>query len=187
MKSPTEVHVPLLKKHPDRVSSARLFCSLRIVATLLAVFFQSWSTSMAGEAGFATNLAKAVADLETAPTIWDRELAGRALKTAVGSADADREELDPILIARIIALMNTDEDNVRIYVASVLGWIGPRAKAAVPRSLEVLPEVDCVRASLNSSPVIRQAMEKMGVAPPPLECGPMNGPNRSATERDPDE
>jgi len=165
----------------------RTLLSKLSVATLLVVSCQFSATSMADEASFAGNLEKAVADLETAPTSWERELAGRALKRTIGSEGADREAIDPRLMARIIALLNTDEDNVRSYVANVLGWIGPRAKAAVPRFLEILPEVDCVQASLNSSPVIRAAMERMGVTPPPLDCGSMNVPNRSSKKRELDE
>ncbi|MGC8724907.1 MAG: hypothetical protein ACP5VF_13715, partial [Acidobacteriota bacterium] len=57
---------------------------------------------------------------------------------------------------------------VRMWVAGTLGMMGPRAKAAAPKLLALLPAADCEKGDLTSSATIRPALELMGVKPPPF-------------------
>lgn len=77
-------------------------------------------------------------------------------------------KVDDTTLTEMISLLDTQEDSVRFWVAAALGHLGPRAKAAVPKLLKILPEVDCVRASLTSAPAIRVALKRMGEKPPPV-------------------
>lgn len=70
-------------------------------------------------------------------------------------------------LADLVALFGTSEDSVRFWVAASLGNLGPRARAAAPKLLDLLPQVDCLRGELTSAPAIRLALERIGVTPPP--------------------
>lgn len=70
-------------------------------------------------------------------------------------------------IADMVSLLNNPDDAVRGNVAGVLGVFGPRAKAAVPKLLALLPAADCLQGDLTSAGAIRLALERMGVKPPP--------------------
>jgi hypothetical protein len=76
-------------------------------------------------------------------------------------------KVDETTLTEMVSLLDTQEDSVRAWVAASLGHLGPRAKVAVPRLLKLLPEVDCLRGSLTSAPMIRLALERMGEIPPP--------------------
>jgi hypothetical protein len=80
-------------------------------------------------------------------------------------------KVDDTTLAEMVSLLETKEDSVRAWVAASLGHLGRRAKVAVPRLLELLPEVDCLRGSLTSAPLIRVALKRMGsIPPPPPNC-----------------
>lgn len=83
----------------------------------------------------------------------------------------DPNKLDDTTLAELISLLDTSEDSVRGWVAGALGNLGTRAKAAVPKLLHLLPEVDCLRGSLTSAPVVRLALVRMGEMPPAQACG----------------
>jgi hypothetical protein len=86
--------------------------------------------------------------------------------------DVDPKLVDDKTLLDIVSLLDTHEDSVRFWVAGALGNLGPRAKAAVPKLLELLPEVDCIRGSLTSAASIRVALTRIGVTPPPEpDCG----------------
>ncbi len=81
-------------------------------------------------------------------------------------------KIDDKTIADITSLLNTQDDSVRLWVAASLGDLGPRASAAIPTLLKILPEVDCNRMGINSAPFIRVALRKIdGKEPPPPDCG----------------
>jgi HEAT repeat protein len=77
-------------------------------------------------------------------------------------------EVDDTTLAEMVSLLDTKEDSVRAWAAGSLGNLGRRAKVAVSKLLKLLPEVDCLRGSLTSSPAIRVALKRMGQTPPPL-------------------
>lgn len=79
----------------------------------------------------------------------------------------DPHKVDDSTLADLVSLLDTQEDSVRYWVAASLGNLGPRAKAAVPKLLKLLPQVDCLRGSLTSAPAIRHALKRMGETPPP--------------------
>jgi hypothetical protein len=83
----------------------------------------------------------------------------------------DPNEVDDKTLADLVSLLDTSDDSVRGWVAGALGYLGPRAKAAVPKLLNILPQVDCLNVSLSSAPAIRLALNRIGVtAPPPPNC-----------------
>jgi hypothetical protein len=50
--------------------------------------------------------------------------------------DIDPQQVDGATLSDVIALLDSDEDSVRFWVAGSLGNLGPRAKAAVPKSVQ---------------------------------------------------
>lgn len=83
----------------------------------------------------------------------------------------DPKKVDDKTIGDLVSLLDTSEDSVRYWVATCLGYLGPRARIAIPKLQEILAEVDCLRASKTSAGAIRLALSRMGVKPPPLKCG----------------
>jgi hypothetical protein len=73
-------------------------------------------------------------------------------------------------LTSIESLLDNPNDAVRGWVAGALGNLGPRAKSAVPKLLQLLHDVEegcpMVRG-LNSSGAIRLALERIGETPPP--------------------
>src|SRR5512142_750273 len=55
----------------------------------------------------------------------------------------DPRAVDDKTLADMVSLLDTNDDSVRLFVAGALGFLGPRAKVAVPKLLKILPEVDC--------------------------------------------
>lgn len=83
----------------------------------------------------------------------------------------DPKRVDDKTLRDLVSLLDTSDDSVRAWVASSLGNLGPRAKPAVPKLLEVLREVDCLQVELSSAAAIRPALKRIGVTPPPRRCG----------------
>jgi HEAT repeat protein len=84
----------------------------------------------------------------------------------------DPKEVDEKTLADIIFLLGSPEDSVRAWVAASLGNIGPRARAAVPKLISILPLSDCLQVDLSSAPAIRSAVTRIGeIPPPPPRCG----------------
>lgn len=71
------------------------------------------------------------------------------------------------LVGEIAALLDSPDDSVRYSVATALGNIGPSARAAIPKLLEMLPTADCLNGPITSASGIRYALIQMGVKPPP--------------------
>lgn len=75
--------------------------------------------------------------------------------------------IDEQTLADSVSLLDTWDDAVRGDIAASLGSLGPRARAAaVPKLLEILPEVDCLWVDVSSEEAIQIALERMGEAPP---------------------
>lgn len=93
------------------------------------------------------------------------------MRTAV-----DPKDIDDGTLAKIISLLDTREDAVRSYVAGALGFLGPRAKSAVPKLLKILPQADredrfCGFGPPPSGQAIRVAVERIsGTVLPPPAC-----------------
>jgi HEAT repeat protein len=78
-------------------------------------------------------------------------------------------EVDDQTLADLVSLLDTWDDAVRREVAVSLGNLGPRAKAAaIPKLLEILPEVDCLWVDISSEDAIRLALERLGERAPTL-------------------
>ena len=68
-------------------------------------------------------------------------------------------------VRELIGLLDDPDDAIRLDAAATLGNL--RAKAAIPKLLALLPAADCLEGTLTSARVIRYALEKMKVKPPP--------------------
>jgi hypothetical protein len=76
-------------------------------------------------------------------------------------------EVDDKAVSDLVSLLDTWDDSVRVPVAEALGNLGPRARLAAPALLKILPEVDCLLVDVQPAPVIREALRRIGEAPPP--------------------
>lgn len=77
------------------------------------------------------------------------------------------KEVSNAVVTDITSLLNSPDDSVRYWVAMALGNLGPAAKAAAPKLLEMLPKADCINGAITSASGIRYALIKMGIKPPP--------------------
>jgi hypothetical protein len=75
-------------------------------------------------------------------------------------------------IQALISLLDIEDDGVRMWVASDLGDIGPRAKAAAPKLISILSVSDCMTWDHSSASTIPIALKRMGVDPPTRNCNP---------------
>ena len=64
--------------------------------------------------------------------------------------------------------MDSSNDYVRFWAATSLGELGPRAKIAVPKLLELLPLVDCLGGTITSASAVRLALMRIGAVKPPF-------------------
>jgi hypothetical protein len=83
------------------------------------------------------------------------------------------KDVDDKTLADLVSLLDTREDSVRAWVAASLGDLGPRARVAAPKLLEILAQVECIPVvgGLTSEGAIRIALKRMGVkVPPPPDC-----------------
>lgn len=84
--------------------------------------------------------------------------------------EKDCSTVDDKTIQALILLLDIEDDGVRMWVASNLGDIGPRAKAAVPKLISILSVSDCMTWDHSSAATIPIALKKMGVDPPMRNC-----------------
>jgi hypothetical protein len=77
------------------------------------------------------------------------------------------DSVDDKSVTDMISLLDIPDDSVRGWTAAALGNLGRRAKAAAPKLLALLTEVDCLEGDLTSAAFIRPALKRMGVKPPP--------------------
>lgn len=115
-------------------------------------------------------LTETIAQVRMAKTIDARTDAAEHLANLTKKIDP--KEVDDKTLADLVSLLDTSDDSVRFWVAASLGNLGPRARAAVPKLLKILREVDCLNVELSSAPAIRVALKRIGVTPPPPpKCG----------------
>jgi hypothetical protein len=81
------------------------------------------------------------------------------------------ESIDHTTLSQLTSLLDSPDDSVRLYVAGALGFLGPRAKAAIPKLIEALPKSECLRGDITSAAAIRTALTRIGAQqPPPTKC-----------------
>jgi HEAT repeat protein len=121
------------------------------------------------------------------PVVWNQRMRetiakARTSETPVARAKAaahlsyltfwlGAKGIDDKNIADLVSLLDTPEEPVREAVVGSLGYIGSRARMAVPKLEELLPEVDCREPSLELAKRIRAALGQMGVKQLPAKCG----------------
>lgn len=120
------------------------------------------------DAALMNELTQTIAKVRTAESLAARTEAAEHLSHLTTRIKPKR--VDDKTLADLESLLDTSEDPVRLWVAASLGNLGPRARGAAPKLLKILPEVDCLEVSLSSAPVIRVALKRMGVTPPPPNC-----------------
>ncbi len=113
-------------------------------------------------------LQSAIAKVRRAKTTTAKSDAAERLIALID--DRDCSDVTDQTIQSLISLLDMPDDVVRTWVAAVLGQIGPRAKAAVPKLLSILAEVECINWDFSSASTIPVALKKMGVTPPPRNC-----------------
>ena len=122
---------------------------------------------VAGDPMINSTLEKAIATVKNEKSLDARADAAEHLACLVQGIAP--ETVDDKTIEDMVSLLDDPADAVRSWVAAALGQLGPRAKVAVPKLLELLPAADCDMGDLTSAAAIRPALEKMGVKPPPFD------------------
>jgi hypothetical protein len=79
--------------------------------------------------------------------------------------------LDDTFLAGLVSLLDTPEDPVQFWVAVTLGNLGYRARTAIPKLQELLPQADCLQGDVTLADAIRYALARMRAALPPPTCG----------------
>lgn len=98
--------------------------------------------------------------------------ANPAERLAQLTEEIDPKKVDDKTLGDIVSLLDTSNEFVRFWVAASLGHLGPRAKGAVPALLKVMRETDCIELRvMTSADAARMALKRIGVTPPPRDCG----------------
>ena len=84
----------------------------------------------------------------------------------------DPKKVDDKTLRDLVSLLNIPDGSVRGWVAGALGYLGPRAKMAVPALLRVIRETGCPEIATGPLPsdAARVALKRIGVTPPPDNC-----------------
>jgi hypothetical protein len=130
------------------------------------MFLMAGTANAAGDHMLNRKLEQTIAKVRTEKSPMLREKAAENL--AVLTNGINPKSVDDKTVAGMVSLLDIQDDSVRLWVAAALGHLGPRAKAAVPRLLALLPETDCLKGDLTSAAAIRPALERMGAKPPPF-------------------
>jgi len=81
---------------------------------------------------------------------------------------AKPDQVDDKTIADIESLVDSSNDYIRFWAATSLGELGPRARMALPKLLELLPVVDCLDGTITSASAVRGALMRIGGVKPPF-------------------
>jgi hypothetical protein len=73
-------------------------------------------------------------------------------------------------VEALAGLLSDRDDSVRFWVAASLGYLGPRAKQAVPELQRAFQERECDQGDMTSAPAIRVALSRIGTAPVETPC-----------------
>jgi hypothetical protein len=155
---------------------------LKFILLLVALIFISrsgrWACAQTARPPTSQELTLAIAQLrsgkhEVEPNA-NKDDAGAHLAHLIRRTQPDR--IDDRTIADVESLLESRDDYIRFWAATSLGELGPRAKIAAPKLLELLPVVDCLDGAITSASAVRLALKRIGSkAPPPPAC-----PNRVA-------
>jgi hypothetical protein len=115
-----------------------------------------------------TQLLNAIAKVRKAKTPTARYKAAERLGAITHEKDCS--DVNNKTIEALISLLDIEDDGVRMWVASDLGDIGPRAKAAAPKLISILSVSDCMTWDHSSASTIPIALKRMGVDPPSRNC-----------------
>lgn len=136
---------------------------LRSVAILMLLF--PMETVGSTDQVLNAKLEETIARVRADPSPMGRTEAAEHLADLTHGVKQD--SVDDKTIADMISLLDIPDDSVRAWTAAALGQLGRRAKAAAPKLLALLAEVDCLQGDLTSAAAIRPALKRMGVKPPP--------------------
>ncbi len=129
---------------------------------------QTPRSSRAEHSTEATHVVSVVEKIRAEPSGMGRTSDAERLCDAVKRTEGrDVSDAD---IDALASLMSDRDDSVRYWIACSLGFVGPRAKRAVPQLEEALKEVACVHADKTSESAIRIALTRIGSTPPALTC-----------------
>ncbi|MFZ0819407.1 MAG: hypothetical protein WAM91_05015 [Candidatus Acidiferrales bacterium] len=117
-----------------------------------------------------TQLLKAIAKVRKAKTPAARYKEAERLGAI--TYEKDCSGVNDKTIQALISLLDIEDDGVRMWVASDLGDIGPRAKAAAPKLISILSVSNCMTWDHSSASTIPIALKRMGVDPPARNCNP---------------
>lgn len=95
-------------------------------------------------------------------TSYAQQLAESIRSTKPDVSDAEIDEL--------AKMMSDRDDSVRYWIATSIGYLGPRAKRTVPHLEQALKEKACDTGSKTSASAIRLALTRIGVEPPVFPC-----------------
>lgn len=83
-----------------------------------------------------------------------RRLAEQVRRNELAVSDAD--------IAVLAGMLSDRDDSVRYWIATTLGYLGPRAQQAAPALERALKDAQCAHEDKTSAPALRSALAKIG-------------------------
>jgi hypothetical protein len=130
--------------------------------------FVVWALLCAGSADAGpVPLADSIAAVRTVPPAGRARAAEHLYEVTRGVKAA---AVDDKTVAEMTALLDIDDDGVRLWVAGSLGNLGHRAAAAIPKLLATLGKVECHGKTMPSDQAVRFALTRIGKKPPPPAC-----------------
>jgi HEAT repeat protein len=140
-----------------------------MLSGLLSAATRAQSTTAESYAVLERQLTEAIANVRTGAAPETRADAAEHLADLTSGIVDTR--VDAKTLADMVALLDTPEDPVRLWVAVSLGNLGYSARTAIPKLQELLPEADCLQGNLTLADAIRYALARMDAAVPPPTCG----------------
>jgi hypothetical protein len=93
-----------------------------------------------------------------------------AVRLAALTDERDCSGVTDETIHSLVSLLDIEDDGVQMWVAAVLGDIGPRAKEAIPKLVSILAVSNCMTWDQSSAATIPIALTRMGITPPRRNC-----------------
>jgi len=142
--------------------------------------FVAWVLLWAGSAHAGPALEDSIAAVRTAAPAGRARAAEHLYEVTRGVKAA---AVDDKTVAEMTALLDIDDDGVRLWVAGSLGNLGHRAAAAIPKLLETLGKVECHGKTMPSDQAVRFALTRIGKKPPPPACMPPPKPDTTKSPK----
>ncbi len=149
----------------------------RLYAGALVAWVLLWA---GGASAGPVPLAESIAAVRTAQPAARARAAQRLYEATRGVKAA---QVDDKTVADLSALLDIDDDGVRLWVAGSLGNLGHRAAAAAPKLLATLGKVECHGKTLPSDQAVRFALTRIGKKPPPPACLPPPKPDTTKSPK----